>query len=437
MTDIPIDSIEAAVTALKAGKMIIVVDDPDRENEGDLVMAAEFVTPEAINFMAREARGLICVPLTEERARALQLPLMVSQNTAPHGTAFTVSVDYIGEVPVTGISAADRARTIRALADPAVKPEDFARPGHVFPLVAKPDGVLRRSGHTEAAIDLMRLAGLTPVAVIVEIMNEDGSMARLPTLRQLADEWQIPLITIQDLIAYRLRTESTIIREVIVDMPTKYGHFKLYAYRHKYTQDAHIALVKGTWAPDEPVLVRVHSSCFTGDIIGSLRCDCGNQLALALEKIESAGKGVLVYIQQEGRGIGLIPKMHAYYLQEQGLDTVEANLALGYAADEREYGTGAQILRDLGVHKMRLLTNNPKKRAGLAGFGLEIVEVLPLVTKPNPHNQKYLQTKKTRLGHLLPDDILFSNAEAGEDTTQDVVGCDLPSNLSDGSARSA
>lgn len=435
MTEIRIDSIEAAIAALRAGKMIIVVDDPDRENEGDLVMAAEFVTPEAINFMAKEARGLICVPLTEERARALQLPLMVNQNTAPHGTAFTVSVDYIGEGPVSGISASDRARTIRALADPATKPEDFARPGHVFPLVAKPDGVLRRSGHTEAAIDLMRLANLTPVAVIVEIMNEDGSMARLPKLRQLADEWQIPLITIQDLIAYRLRNESTIIREVIVDMPTKYGHFKLYAYRHKYTQEAHIALVKGTWEVDEPVLVRVHSSCFTGDILGSLRCDCGNQLALALQKIEAAGKGALVYIQQEGRGIGLLPKMHAYYLQEQGLDTVEANLALGYAADEREYGTGAQILRDLGIRKMRLLTNNPKKRAGLAGFGLEIVEVIPLLTKPTPYNQKYLQTKKTRLGHLLPDDILFSNTETGENTAQNIVGCDLSSDLPDGSAR--
>lgn len=435
MTEIRIDSIEAAIAALRAGKMIIVVDDPDRENEGDLVMAAEFVTPEAINFMAKEARGLICVPLTEERARALQLPLMVNQNTAPHGTAFTVSVDYIGEGPVSGISASDRARTIRALADPATKPEDFARPGHVFPLVAKPDGVLRRSGHTEAAIDLMSLANLTPVAVIVEIMNEDGSMARLPKLRQLADEWQIPLITIQDLIAYRLRNESTIIREVIVDMPTKYGHFKLYAYRHKYTQEAHIALVKGTWEVDEPVLVRVHSSCFTGDILGSLRCDCGNQLALALQKIEAAGKGALVYIQQEGRGIGLLPKMHAYYLQEQGLDTVEANLALGYAADEREYGTGAQILRDLGIRKMRLLTNNPKKRAGLAGFGLEIVEVIPLLTKPTPYNQKYLQTKKTRLGHLLPDDILFSNTETGENTAQNIVGCDLSSDLPDGSAR--
>ncbi len=404
--DIRIDSIEEAIGALRSGGMVVVVDDPDRENEGDLVMAAEFVTPEAINFMAREARGLICVPLLPERAQALRLPPMVPENTAPHGTAFTISVDYIGEGPVTGISAADRARTIRALADPNAKPEDFARPGHVFPLIAKPEGVLRRSGHTEAAIDLMRLAGLTPVAVIVEIMNEDGTMARLPELRRLADKWSFPLITIQDLIAHRLKTESTIIREVVVDMPTRHGHFKLYAYRHKYTGEPHVALVKGSWEPDEPVLVRVHSSCFTGDILGSLRCDCGNQLALALQRIEAEGKGVLAYVNQEGRGIGLIPKMHAYRLQEEGLDTVEANVALGYAPDEREYGTGAQILRDLGVTKMRLLTNNPKKRAGLAGFGLEIVETVPLVAPPNPHNYRYLLTKKTRLGHILPEDIL-------------------------------
>ncbi|MDT7942452.1 MAG: bifunctional 3,4-dihydroxy-2-butanone-4-phosphate synthase/GTP cyclohydrolase II [Bacteroidota bacterium] len=405
--EIKIDSIEEALAALRAGKMVIVVDDPDRENEGDLVMAAEFVTAEAINFMAKEARGLICVPLLPERAQQLRLSPMVAENTAPHGTAFTVSVDYIGEGPVTGISAADRARTIRALADPEAKPEDFARPGHVFPLIARPEGVLRRSGHTEAAVDLMRLAGLTPVAVIVEIMNEDGTMARLPTLRQLADRWGFPLITIQDLIAYRLRTESTIVREVVVDMPTKYGHFKLYAYRHKYTGEPHVALVKGTWAPDEPILVRVHSSCFTGDVLGSLRCDCGNQLALALQRIEAEGKGVLVYVNQEGRGIGLLPKMHAYRLQEEGLDTVDANIALGYAPDEREYGTGAQILRDLGVTKMRLLTNNPKKRAGLAGFGLEIVETIPLVIPPNPYNHRYLLTKKTRLGHILPEDILL------------------------------
>jgi len=405
--EIQIDSIEQALAALRAGKMVIVVDDPDRENEGDLVMAAEFVTAEAINFMAKEARGLICVPLLPERAQQLRLSPMVAENTAPHGTAFTVSVDYIGEGPVTGISAADRARTIRALADPEAKPEDFARPGHVFPLIARPEGVLRRSGHTEAAVDLMRLAGLTPVAVIVEIMNEDGTMARLPTLRQLADRWGFPLITIQDLIAYRLRTESTIVREVVVDMPTKYGHFKLYAYRHKYTGEPHVALVKGTWAPDEPILVRVHSSCFTGDLLGSLRCDCGNQLALALQRIEAEGKGVLVYVNQEGRGIGLLPKMHAYRLQEEGLDTVDANIALGYAPDEREYGTGAQILRDLGVTKMRLLTNNPKKRAGLAGFGLEIVETIPLVIPPNPYNHRYLLTKKTRLGHILPEDILL------------------------------
>jgi len=404
--EIRIDSIERAIEALRGGHMVIVVDEPHRENEGDLVMAAEFVTPEAINFMAREARGLICVPLLPERAQALRLPLMVSENTAPHRTAFTVSVDYIGEGAVTGISAYDRARTIRALADPTTKPEDFAKPGHIFPLIAKPEGVLRRSGHTEAAVDLMRLAGLTPVAIIVEIMNEDGTMARLPTLRKLADQWGFPLVTIQDLIAYRLRSETTILREVIVDMPTQYGHFKLYAYRHKYTGQPHIALVKGTWAPDEPILVRVHSSCFTGDILGSLRCDCGNQLTLALQHIEREGKGILVYVNQEGRGIGLLSKMQAYRLQEEGLDTVEANLALGHAPDEREYGTGAQILRDLGVTKMRLLTNNPKKRAGLAGFDLEIIETVPLVSPPNPHNYRYLLAKKTRLGHLLPEDIL-------------------------------
>ncbi|MCX7606638.1 MAG: bifunctional 3,4-dihydroxy-2-butanone-4-phosphate synthase/GTP cyclohydrolase II [Bacteroidia bacterium] len=409
---IRVDTIEAAITALQRGSMVIVVDDESRENEGDLVMAAQFVTPEAINFMAREARGLICVPLTEERARQLRLPPMVTENTAPHHTAFTVSVDYIGEGKVTGISAQDRARTIRALCDPEARPEDFARPGHIFPLVARPDGVLRRAGHTEAAIDLMRLAGLSPIAVIVEIMREDGSMARLPELRRLADQWQFPLITIQDLIAYRLRIESTIAKEVVVDMPTKYGHFQLHAYRHTITGEPHIALVKGSWESEEPVLVRVHSSCFTGDILGSLRCDCGTQLALALQKIEAEGKGVLVYINQEGRGIGFLPKMHAYKLQEEGFDTVEANLLLGYKPDEREYGTGAQILRDLGIRKMRLLTNNPTKRAGLAGYGLEIVETIPLLTPPTPHNRRYLVAKKTRLGHLLPEDILSLSEES-------------------------
>lgn len=419
---IRIDTIEAAIEALRQGRMIIVVDDEDRENEGDLVMAAQFVTPEAVNFMAKEARGLICVPMTAERARSLQLPPMVVENTAPHHTAFTVSVDYIGEGKVTGISAQDRARTIRALADPAAKPEDFARPGHIFPLIAKAEGVLRRAGHTEAAVDLMRLAGLIPVAVIVEIMNEDGTMARLPQLRAMADRWGMPLITIQDLIAYRLRTETTIQREVIVDMPTKYGHFKLYAYRHLLTGDPHVALVKGSWTPDEPVLVRVHSSCFTGDILGSLRCDCGNQLALALQRIEAEGKGVLVYINQEGRGIGLLPKMHAYRLQEEGLDTVEANLALGFKPDERDYGTGAQILRDLGVRKMRLLTNNPKKRAGLAGYGLEVVEIIPLVSPPTPYNRRYLAAKKTRLGHILPEDILETEQVSSPST--DTCACE-------------
>lgn len=419
---IRIDSIQDAVEALRQGRFVIVVDDEDRENEGDLVIAAQFVTPEAVNFMAKEARGLICVPLTEERARQLHLPPMVMDNTAPHHTAFTVSVDYVGEGKVTGISAYDRARTIQALADPQARPEDFARPGHIFPLIARPEGVLRRAGHTEAAIDLMRLAGLTPVAVIVEIMNEDGSMARLPQLRELADKWGFPLITIQDLIAHRLRTESTIVREVIVDMPTKYGHFKLYAYRHTLTGQPHIALVKGTWDPDEPVLVRVHSSCFTGDILGSLRCDCGDQLALALQRIEAEGKGALVYINQEGRGIGLLAKMHAYKLQEEGLDTVDANLALGYKPDERDYGTGAQILRDLGIRKIRLLTNNPKKRAGLAGYDLEIVESVPIISSPTPFNLRYLSAKKTRLGHILPEDILSQPSQAAP--SQHSCSCD-------------
>lgn len=419
---IHIDTVEAAIEALRQGRFTIVVDDEDRENEGDLVIAAQFVTPEAVNFMAKEARGLICVPLTEERARQLQLPPMVMDNTAPHHTAFTVSVDYIGEGKVTGISAHDRARTIRALADPQARPEDFARPGHIFPLIARPEGVLRRAGHTEAAVDLMRLAGLIPVAVIVEIMNEDGSMARLPQLRQMADKWGFPLITIQDLIAYRLRTETTIVREVVVDMPTKYGHFKLYAYRHTLTGQPHVALVKGTWEPDEPILVRVHSSCFTGDILGSLRCDCGDQLALALRRIEAEGKGVLVYINQEGRGIGLLPKMHAYKLQEEGMDTVEANLALGFKPDERDYGTGAQILRDLGVRKMRLLTNNPKKRAGIAGYGLEVVESVPIISPPTPYNRRYLEAKRTRLGHILPEDILSEVANAT--SAGDTCSCD-------------
>ncbi|MGQ9862931.1 MAG: bifunctional 3,4-dihydroxy-2-butanone-4-phosphate synthase/GTP cyclohydrolase II [Bacteroidia bacterium] len=401
MQDIRIDTIEAALQALREGKMIVVADDEDRENEGDLVMAAQFITPEAVNFMVRKAGGLICVPLTQARAHALNLTPMAYHNTAPHRTNFTVSVDYIGIGENTGISAADRAQTIRALADPTAKAEDFARPGHIFPLVAVEEGVLRRAGHTEAAVDLLRLAGLVPVGVIVEIMNEDGTMARLSQLRAFADMHHMPLITIQDLIRYRLQRESTLEKVTVVSMPTKYGHFLLHTYKHKLTGQPHLALSKGTWDKDTPLLVRVHSSCFTGDILGSLRCDCGNQLIHALEMIEAEGRGVLVYVNQEGRGIGLIDKMLAYKLQEEGLDTVEANLALGHKPDPRDYGIGAQILRDLGVGRMKLITNNPRKRVGLQAFGLEIVETVPIRIPANPYNEAYLKTKKERLGHDL------------------------------------
>lgn len=395
------DSIESAIEDVRKGKVVIVVDDEGRENEGDFVTAAHNVTPEIINFMATHGRGLICAPLVEDRCEELGLNLMVSDNTALHQTPFTVSVDLKGHGCTTGISAHDRAKTIRALIDPVIRPEDLGKPGHIFPLKARKEGVLRRTGHTEASIDLARLAGFEPAGVLVEIMNEDGSMARLPELFEIARKFNLKLITIEDLVAYRMRTESLVEKQVEVNLPTQWGDFKLMAYKQKTTGEEHLALVKGEWKKSEAVLVRVHSSCMTGDIFGSCRCDCGNQLHSALEMIEKEGRGVLVYMNQEGRGIGLLNKLKAYKLQEAGLDTVEANLRLGFKMDERDYGIGAQILHDLGVAKMRLLTNNPKKRTGLIGYGLEIIENLPLEFPSNIHNRKYLRTKKEKLGHLL------------------------------------
>ena len=401
MENIKLDSIEDAIEDIRGGKMIVVVDDADRENEGDLVIAGRFVTPDIINFMSKEARGLICAPITQLRARELELDLMVSKNNAKHETAFTVSVDYKKDGCTTGISAYDRARTIKALLDPDTQPNDLGKPGHIFPLIAREDGVLRRAGHTEAAIDFSLLAGYEPLGVIVEIMGEDGSMARLPELRKFADKHHFKMVSIAELIQYRLRNEKLVSREAIVKMPTHYGDFEMIAYKHKYTGETHLAIIKGHWQQDEPVLVRVHSSCFTGDILGSLRCDCGDQLALALQMIETAGQGVVLYMNQEGRGIGLLNKLKAYQLQELGKDTVEANIELGFRPDQREYGIGAQILRDLGITKMKLLTNNPTKRAGLQGYGLEIVGSVPLQTTSNPHNAHYLKTKKDKLGHDL------------------------------------
>lgn len=396
-----IDSIESALDDLKAGKMIIVVDDEDRENEGDFYIPARFATPEVVNFMAKYGRGLICMPMEEDRCKALGLELMVARNTDTLKTAFTVSVDFLGGGNTTGISAADRSRTILKLIEADVKPEEFSRPGHIFPLQAKEGGVLRRPGHTEAAVDLAKLIGVEPAGVIVEIMNDDGTMARLPQLRKIADEFGMKIISIEDLIAYRLRNESLIEKEISVDLPTEYGDFQLTAYRQLNNNQLHLALSKGSWEKNEGVLVRVHSSCVTGDIFGSCRCDCGPQLVAAMEMVESAGKGVIVYMNQEGRGIGLLNKLKAYKLQENGLDTVEANIELGFKMDERDYGIGAQILRDLGVKKMRLMTNNPKKRAGLVGYGLEIVENVPIQVPSNPHNHHYLQTKKEKMGHHL------------------------------------
>jgi len=398
---IKLDSIEEAIEDVKNGKLIVVVDDEDRENEGDFICAAETITPEIVNFMAREGRGLICVPLVEDRCEELGLHLMVGKNTATFETPFTVSVDLIGHGCTTGISAHDRFRTIKALADPETKPEELGRPGHIFPLKAKREGVLRRSGHTEAAIDFARLAGFRPAGVLVEIMNEDGSMARLPQLRNVATRFGLKLVSIKDLIEFRLKTESQVRRRVDVELPTNYGDFKLSAYEQIDTGEIHLALVKGAWKKDEPVLVRVHSSCVTGDIFGSCRCDCGTQLHDSMRMVDKAGVGVVLYMKQEGRGIGLLNKLKAYKLQEEGLDTVEANIQLGFDMDNRDYGIGAQILSDLGISKLRLITNNPKKRVGLMGYGLEIVENVPIETVPNKHNEKYLTTKRDKLGHTI------------------------------------
>lgn len=401
MEQIQLDSIEDAIAAIRKGEVIIVVDDEDRENEGDFVCAAESVTPEIINFMSKEGRGLICAPLSEALCKELKLDLMVGSNTATHETPFTVSVDLLGNGCTTGISASDRSKTIRALVDPNTKPEDLGRPGHIFPLKAKDEGVLRRVGHTEAAVDLARLAGFKPAGVLIEIMSEDGSMARLPELKTIATKFNLKLISIKDLIEYRLTHESLVKREIGVDMPTNLGDFDLIAFREISTDEIHLALIKGTWEKDEPVLVRVHSSCVTGDIFGSCRCDCGAQLHAAMEMIEKEGKGVILYMNQEGRGIGLLNKLRAYKLQEQGRDTVEANIELGFKMDQRDYGTGAQILRDLQISKLRLITNNPVKRAALAGYGLEITEAVAIEIASNPHNIGYLQTKRDKMGHTI------------------------------------
>lgn len=397
------DSIEAAIKDIREGKMVIVVDDEDRENEGDFIAAAATITPEIINFMTKHGRGLICVPLPEEHCDELGLELMVSNNTALHETAFTVSVDLLGHGCTTGISAHDRAKTIQALIDPFTDPKDLGRPGHIFPLRAKKGGVLRRAGHTEAAVDLARLAGFPAPhgGVLVEIMNDDGSMARLPELLKVAEKFDFRIISIKDLIEYRIKRDSLIEEIVKVDMPTKYGHFKLVAFKEKSSANEHLALLKGDWEKEEPVLVRVHSSCFTGDILGSLRCDCGEQLHKAMQMVEKEGKGVILYMNQEGRGIGLLNKLKAYRLQEKGMDTVEANLHLGFQMDQRDYGIGAQILRYLGISKLRLMSNNPKKRVGLIGYGLEIIENVPIQAQSNPHNEKYLKTKRDKLGHEL------------------------------------
>lgn len=403
--EIRLDKIEEAIEAIKNGEVIIVVDDEDRENEGDFICAAETVTPEIVNFMATHGRGLICTPLIEDRCDELQLELMVGKNTALHATPFTVSVDLLGHGCTTGISASDRAKTIKALVDDSIKPEDLGRPGHIFPLKAKSGGVLRRAGHTEAAIDFARLAGFKPAGVLVEIMNEDGTMARLPDLKKVAEKFDLKLVSIQDLISYRVEKETLIEKEIEVNMPTKYGNFQMIAYKQINTGEIHLAMKKGDWTKDEEIMVRVHSSCLTGDIFGSLRCDCGDQLHSALEMVSKEGKGLVLYMNQEGRGIGLLNKLKAYKLQEEGLDTVEANLQLGFEMDQRDYGVGAQILRDLNIRKMKLMSNNPKKRAGLMGYGLEVVEKIPIEICPNPHNENYLQTKRDKMGHdILKND---------------------------------
>lgn len=401
MKEFKLNSIEEAIEEIKKGNFVIVVDDEDRENEGDLIIAAECITPEKVNFMETHARGLICTPITKERAEELELPMMVTNNTSIHATPFTISIDLLTHGCTTGISAYDRAQTILALTREETKPEDFGRPGHVFPLRAMTRGVIRRAGHTEAAIDLARLAGLYPAGALAEIKKEDGEMARLPELMKMAEEFDLKIISVADLIKYRLKTESLVIRGEEVHLPTEYGDFHMVPFRQKSNGLDHVALIKGEWHEDEPILVRVHSSCVTGDIFGSMRCECGEQLHKAMKKIEQEGKGVLVYLNQEGRGIGLMAKASAYKLQEKGMDTVEANIHLGYKADERDYGVGAQILRNLGVSKMRLMTNNPVKRIGLESYGLEVVENVPIEITPNPHNHFYMETKKNKMGHIL------------------------------------
>jgi 3,4-dihydroxy 2-butanone 4-phosphate synthase/GTP cyclohydrolase II len=399
--NLKLNTIPEAIEEIKKGKPIIIVDDEDRENEGDFVAASELISPEMINFMATHGRGLICCAITEERALELELDMMVQNNTSTNETQFTVSVDLLGNGCTTGISASDRAKTILALVNPNTKPSDLGRPGHIFPLKAKKNGVIRRAGHTEASIDMARLAGLNPSGALVEIMNEDGTMARLPQLFEIANKFNLKIVSIKDLIAYRIKVDSLITREQVVSMPTEYGDFKLHAYTQISDGKPQLALVKGEWESNEPILVRVHSSCVTGDIFGSCKCDCGPQLHESMKMIEKEGKGIVLYMNQEGRGIGLINKLKAYHLQEQGVDTVDANLQLGFKADERDYGIGAQILRDLGANKIILLSNNPTKKVGLSSYGIEIIETRPLIIKPSLHNLRYLETKQQRMGHDL------------------------------------
>ena len=401
MDEFKLNTIEEAIADFKEGKFLIVVDDEDRENEGDFITSAELITPEKVNFMITNGKGLVCVPVTEERCKELNLELQVVDNTSLHETPFTITVDLIGNGCTTGVSAYDRAMTIKALCSPNTKPSDLGRPGHIFPLKAQGRGVLRRAGHTEAAVDLARLAGLYPAGALIEIINPDGTMARLPQLVEMAKKYEMKIISVKDLIAYRLKSESLIEKGETVNMPTKYGDFRLIPFRQKSNDQEHIALVKGEWEEDEAVLVRVHSSCMTGDIFGSLRCECGEQLHLAMQRIQKEGKGVVVYMNQEGRGIGLMNKIKAYKLQEEGYDTVDANIHLGFKPDERDYGVGAQILREVGVKKMRLMTNNPVKRIGLESYGLQIVENVPVEIEPNEYNMFYIKTKKEKMGHTL------------------------------------
>jgi len=396
-----LNTIEEAIEEFRQGKIIIIVDDEDRENEGDFITAAEIITPEKVNFMAKHGRGLICAPISAGLCDKLNLEMMVAKNTSTHETQFTVSVDLLGHGCTTGISASDRAKTIKALSNDSTKPEDLGRPGHIFPLRAKDGGVLRRAGHTEATIDMARLAGLKPVGALVEIMNEDGTMARLMDLYEIRDRFKLKMISIKDLIAYRIKNESLIEKEETVDLPTEWGNFKLTLYREITSGQLHMALTKGTWKKGEPIMVRVHSSCMTGDIFGSCRCDCGTQLHKAMQMVEKEGKGVIIYMNQEGRGIGLANKLKSYHLQEIGYDTIEANVKLGFKPDERDYGIGAQILRDLGATKIRLITNNPKKKSGLTGYGIEIIDNIPIVIKPNKYNKTYLKTKQDKMGHIL------------------------------------